>query len=940
MTHFYKHQLIVLTILLCSVFAAKSQTTSVDKYGQLQIKNGKVSDHNGNPVVLRGVSLYWSCYQEGIPFYNATTIKWLRDDWCVDVVRIPMAVDVGSTNYLNNPTAVYNMVKTVIDACVTYGLYVVVDFHTHNANNYEPQAKTFFQQVANDYGNQPNVIYEPFNEPVSQDWNSVVKPYHNALISTIRAIDPDNIIVCGTTTYSQDVDIAANDQVTGTNVAYTLHYYAGSHGSWLMQKATNALNGGIAIFVTEYGTCDASGNGNYNPSESQAWWNYVESNMLSSCNWAVENKNETAAILTPGTTALSNWTTGQLSTSGQLVRNYIKGKCNVLVTTGSVTLSFTGNQTQFNKGDAVTISAATTVANGSIAKVNFYDNGTLIGSDATSPYSLTTSTLSAGGHNIYAISEDGSGNEIGTSPTYVINIIGSSDISTTGITDQFEDTAQYNELTGGLTGTSCTNPTSAAAVGVYWWNIPTNTKGFSATYSRPGNGTLIYTVTQPTNNYDVFGLSFGQYCDNGTLKDYTLDLTQNSVFSVTVSTPNTNTVSIDMNIQMVDINGTTLAIEGAYLNETSSSNWYKYQIGFSKNHTTPDFISLSPGSSVNFTYDYQNALSINNPKNPSFPTDINTSSAPFDFTKVKQIIFGPENSADNGAAGGYQPLAFSNQEIIFSGLKLGDPSLGPNFCTTPPIPTVSNKTYCQNTAPTALTATKVSAFALKWYTAASGGNASNVAPIPSTSVAGTQTYYVTQAPSFSSTCESPRTPITVTVVGAPTANAGSDQTGAMGPSITLAGSGSATGTWSTVSKQSGTTISFSPSANSASVSASGLSVQGVYTFEYTVAGTAPCKAVSDTVNVTISSVTSLISGTLSDNSIEIYPNPVTDNLNVDMSQITGTKSVKLSDMTGRVLLETTGENLVNLETTNLTKGMYIIQIKSESGTLVKTIMKR
>ena len=133
-----KHNFIVLAMFLCSVLAANAQTP-VAKYGQLKIVNGKVSDQNGNPVVLRGMSMFWSGFPEGAPYYNATTINWLRDDWCVDVIRASMSVETGSSNYVNNPANELAKIKTVIDACIAKGIYVVVDFHSHNAENYEAQ---------------------------------------------------------------------------------------------------------------------------------------------------------------------------------------------------------------------------------------------------------------------------------------------------------------------------------------------------------------------------------------------------------------------------------------------------------------------------------------------------------------------------------------------------------------------------------------------------------------------------------------------------------------------------------------------------------------------------------------------------------------------------------------------------------------------------------
>ncbi len=80
----------------------------------------------------------------------------------------------------------------------------------------------------------------------------------------------------------------------------------------------------------------------------------------------------------------------------------------------------------------------------------------------------------------------------------------------------------------------------------------------------------------------------------------------------------------------------------------------------------------------------------------------------------------------------------------------------------PAVPTATSPvTYCQGATATALTATGTS---LLWYTVVTGGTGSTTAPIPSTTASGNTNYYVSQTVS---TCESPRTLITVTIVANP-----------------------------------------------------------------------------------------------------------------------------------------------------------------------------
>ena len=76
---------------------------------------------------------------------------------------------------------------------------------------------------------------------------------------------------------------------------------------------------------------------------------------------------------------------------------------------------------------------------------------------------------------------------------------------------------------------------------------------------------------------------------------------------------------------------------------------------------------------------------------------------------------------------------------------------------TPDAPTVANVSYCYNATAVALTATGTGT--LKWYDAATGGTGNASAPTPTTNVAGTKSYFVTQT---TAGCESPRAEIVVT----------------------------------------------------------------------------------------------------------------------------------------------------------------------------------
>ena len=102
------------------------------------------------------------------------------------------------------------------------------------------------------------MIYETYNEPTGVTW-AQIKPYHEAVVAAIRAVDTDNLIVLGTPNWSQDVDLAAADPVAGTNLLYTLHFYACTHKQSLRDKANKAISMGLPLFVTEFGATPADG---------------------------------------------------------------------------------------------------------------------------------------------------------------------------------------------------------------------------------------------------------------------------------------------------------------------------------------------------------------------------------------------------------------------------------------------------------------------------------------------------------------------------------------------------------------------------------------------------------------------------------------------------------------------------------------------------------
>ena len=300
--------------LLMLLTVPMSQSARADVL-PLSVANGKVLAGN-TPANLAGVSLFWSnTGWGGEKFYTPDMVKHLKDAWRASVIRIPVGVEAAG-GYLADPQANLARTEAVIQAAIESDMYVIVDWHSHEAEKYEAEATDFFRQIASKFGRYPNVIYEIYNEPLGNTeanpkpppnvhWDETIKPYAERVIRAIRAVDQYNLIVVGTPTWSQDVDVASRAPIAASNIAYALHFYADSHGEAQRERAKAAVGNGLPLFVTEWGSVNATGDGQVNREQTEAWMRFLRSNDISHVNWAINDKAEGASAYLPDSMTLT-----------------------------------------------------------------------------------------------------------------------------------------------------------------------------------------------------------------------------------------------------------------------------------------------------------------------------------------------------------------------------------------------------------------------------------------------------------------------------------------------------------------------------------------------------------------------------------------------------------------------------------------------------------
>lgn len=329
--HALRIQALACLLFACATlaFGCKTETpkapTPVAQHGKLHVADGRMVNEHGVPPQLRGISFSWSIWG-GQKYYNTAVVDWLVDDFNASLLRLSMAIEPAG-GYLEKPAEQLALIHAVADQAIDRGVYILIDWHDHNAENNLAEAKAFFAEIAKRYAGVPNVIYEIWNEPERQSW-PVIKAYSEEVIDAIREHDPDNLIVVGSPHWDQDVDVAASDPITDRhNLVYSFHFYASDpyHQDALRQKAETAMERGLPLFVTEWGVGESNGDGVFDREKTAQWVDWMEHHRLSWANWNLTDKAETTALVRPGASARGGWKTEELTASGQYVQELLRG---------------------------------------------------------------------------------------------------------------------------------------------------------------------------------------------------------------------------------------------------------------------------------------------------------------------------------------------------------------------------------------------------------------------------------------------------------------------------------------------------------------------------------------------------------------------------------------------------------------------------------------
>lgn len=298
--------------------------------GALHVEGKLLVDKNGKPVQLKGISTH------GLTWYpqyiNAECFKELHEKWDMNVIRLAMyTAEEGGYCTDGDKEKLKQVIRDGVKYALENDMYVLIDWHIlsdYNPNMHKEEAIAFFDEMSAEFGDCENVIYELCNEPNQEEttW-AEIRSYAEDVIPVIRKNAPHAVIIVGTPKWSQKVDEAAADPITEyDNIMYALHFYAGTHKGELRATMISAIIAGLPIFVTEYGICNADGNGDLDYESVQAWIDTMNAYNISYTMWNLGSKGESSCIIKKDCKKISGFTAADLNDSGKWLYHMLTGK--------------------------------------------------------------------------------------------------------------------------------------------------------------------------------------------------------------------------------------------------------------------------------------------------------------------------------------------------------------------------------------------------------------------------------------------------------------------------------------------------------------------------------------------------------------------------------------------------------------------------------------
>lgn len=258
----------------------------------------KVLTPSGQVHVFKGVAMPAMSWQSGMN--GELTIQQVHavKAWGVNLVRLPLNIN----HWRDNKDNYRANIKTIVGWIKADGMDIMLDLHSAElpghtggpARMAPRQAITFWQQVATEYKNDPDIIFELFNEPhdiTAGEWRDGSSEFagFQEMYNAVRSTGAQNIVLVAGTNWAYDLSFVKTHRINGVNIMYSTHPYNGGDRIAAIQERDYGfiVTQNIApVMLTEFGNTTDDCNAlhtrttlDYARSKGMSWvaWAYFES---------------------------------------------------------------------------------------------------------------------------------------------------------------------------------------------------------------------------------------------------------------------------------------------------------------------------------------------------------------------------------------------------------------------------------------------------------------------------------------------------------------------------------------------------------------------------------------------------------------------------------------------------------------------------------------
>jgi hypothetical protein len=230
-------------------------------------------------------------------------LKAWRDKWQTVVVRLPLGQSYYTT-YAEAPQYQQG-VAAIVAATRALGMYLILELHGYdqaNLNEAQPDPNStpaFWAQVAKQFGSEPHVLFDIWNEPWGVDWATWMGNAQKIIQAIRGAGATDTLILVGGLDYAYDLTplLTPNNRIVGMGpIIYATHPYPLKSNPPSMASEWDSKFGQVAeqvpVIIGEYGVDDSSTSpyGLGSKDAAHNWMtqlhNYIDAHQLSALAWS------------------------------------------------------------------------------------------------------------------------------------------------------------------------------------------------------------------------------------------------------------------------------------------------------------------------------------------------------------------------------------------------------------------------------------------------------------------------------------------------------------------------------------------------------------------------------------------------------------------------------------------------------------------------------